>query len=130
MENNMRAFLIKPDTPENFIEEIDYDGDWQTIAPLISYEGHTVDLFELVRITPRHVMFVDESGLLNNPEHFIAVRGLHSPLAGRGLVLGDDDSGDCVAATLSIAELRANMLPCYIDPEDSEQIIPSKKYVA
>lgn len=28
----MRALLICPETPDNFIREVDYDDDWQTIV--------------------------------------------------------------------------------------------------
>ncbi len=41
------------------------------------------------------VIYVDEEGLLHDPNLFFQIAGNPQPLAGNGLILGTDRSGDC-----------------------------------
>jgi hypothetical protein len=107
-ERKMRAILVKPDQPETPIEVVDYDGDWKSIYALISYENHAVDTYDAVYIDSQHVMFVDDNGLITNPEHFVIWNGYPQPLAGRALILGYDDDGDNVACSLTEEWVREN----------------------
>lgn len=104
----MRAILVKPDQPETPIEVVDYDGDWKSIYALISYENHAVVTYDAVYIDSQHVMFVDDNGLITNPEHFVIWKDYPQPLAGRALILGCDDDGDSVACSLTEEWVREN----------------------
>lgn len=110
----MRAILVKPDQPENPVEVVEYDGDWRSIYALISYENHTVVTYDAVYIDDQNVMFVDDNGLLDNPEHFVIWRYYHQPLAGRALILGYDEEEN-VACSLTEEWVRENMRVATLD---------------
>ena len=91
----MKAYLINSETKT--ITPVDYNGDYKTIYMLIG-----CDLFDIVYAESgghRISVFVDDEGLLNNPQHFFMLDGWAQPLAGNGLVLGDaDEEGETLAA--------------------------------
>lgn len=107
----MRAILIKPDQrDQNPIEVIDYDGEFKSIYKLISTEDHEVSCFDCVTLDDKHTLFVDDEGLLRNPQHFMIWRDYPQPLAGRGLILGYDEEGESVACDLTEKWVRENMV--------------------
>ena len=91
----MKAYLINSETKT--ITPVDYNGDYKTI-----YTHIGCDLFDIVYAESgghRISVFVDDEGLLNNPQHFFMLDGWAQPLAGNGLVLGDaDEEGETLAA--------------------------------
>ena len=91
----MKAYLINSETKT--ITPVDYNGDYKTI-----YTHIGCDLFDIVYAESgghRISVFVDDEGLLNNPQHFFLLDGWADPLAGNGLVLGDaDEEGETLAA--------------------------------
>ena len=91
----MKAYLINSETKT--ITPVDYNGDYKTI-----YTHIGCDLFDIVYAESgghRISVFVDDEGLLNNPQHFFMLDGWAQPLAGNGLVLGDaDEDGETLAA--------------------------------
>jgi len=97
----MRALLIDP---KNYtITEVDYNGDYKTIYTHLNCELFDVVYFDFGDI------YVDDEGLLNNPEHFFVV-GKAQPLAGRGLVFGPvREDGETTPATISIDELKSQV---------------------
>ena len=96
----MKAFLISPE--EQAITEVDYDGDYHSINKLIA-----ADLFDVVRLNNSDVIFVDDEGLMKNPQHFFKLDGMTSPLAGNGLVLGTDREGESISPQhVSIEDLE------------------------
>src|SRR5262245_54398578 len=84
-----------------------YNGDWRTIAPAIRI-GQSP--FTLVEIGDGDVIYVDDEGLLKPLDWFFAVKGGHQPFAGCGLVLGSDDEGEAVAATIALQDLKRRIL--------------------
>lgn len=51
------------------------------------------------RFGNQDVLFVNEEGLLHNPQNFFTIPGAHQPFAGNGIIIGTDpmkpeDSGD------------------------------------
>lgn len=91
----MKAYLINSETKT--ITPVDYNGDYKTI-----YTHIGCDLFDVVYAESgghRISIFVDDEGLLTNPQHFFMLEGWADPLAGNGLVLGDvDEEGETLAA--------------------------------
>ena len=91
----MKAYLIDSETKT--ITPVDYNGDYKTI-----YTHIGCDLFDIVYAESgghRISVFVDDEGLLKNPQHFFLLDGWAQPLAGNGLVLGDaDEEGETLAA--------------------------------
>ena len=93
----MKAFLIDPE--KRTITEVDYDGHHKSIYKLIG-----ADLFDTVRLSGSDVIFVDDEGLMKNPQHFFKLDGLTSPLAGKGLVLGTNNRGESISPKLVLLE--------------------------
>lgn len=96
----VQAFLIDPFAKT--ITPVDYDGDWQTISPMID-----ADLFDVVRFSPTgDVVFVDENGLFVDGQQFFVIEGYPSILAGKGLVLGPEVNEVTTAATIALPTLE------------------------
>jgi hypothetical protein len=100
----MQLFLIDPE--EETIQPWDYNGDWRTLAPALGCQWF--DVVEFNQHT-KDAVYVDDEGLLNDPQHFFKIRGAHSPLAGKGLVAGCDEDGETVSPQCDLAWLRANV---------------------
>jgi len=100
----MRAYLIDPEA--RTITETEYNGDYHQI-----YEHIKADLFDVVYINEaQDCVFVDDEGLMKEPEYFFLVRGYDQPLAGRGLVLGTRISeGETIGAKCSLEWLKRNI---------------------
>jgi hypothetical protein len=84
-----------------------YNGDWRTIAPAIRI-GQSP--FTIVEIGAGDVIYVDDEGLLKPLDWFFAIKGGHQPFAGCGLVLGSNDEGESVSASIAFQELKRRIL--------------------
>lgn len=91
----MKAYLIN--SKLKTITPVDYNGDYESI-----YTHIGCDLFDVVyaEVGEHKIgVYVDDEGLLNNPQHFFMLEGWSQPLAGNGLVLGGlDEEGETLAA--------------------------------
>lgn len=87
----MQAILIDPYKEE--LRAVEYNGDYKQI-----YEHIKADCFTLVRLANDDDVFVDDEGLLKvTPEtKFFMLRDYPQPLAGYGLILGNDEEGESV----------------------------------
>lgn len=108
----MRAILIDPFAIT--ITEIDIpykdDGEgFKLFYPLLSHEIHPVDTFDVVRLQDGDAIFVDDNGLLNDPQRFFLLRGYDNPLAGKGLVMGSDDDGNTQPAKMALQWFTDNV---------------------
>lgn len=52
------------------------------------------------------VIFVDDEGLLTEPEHFFTYEGAHQPFAGNGLVIGCDYEGESKNPLVTLEEVK------------------------
>lgn len=98
----MKAYLI--DTPNREVREVEYDGNWRTIA---STHLHC-SLFTVVVINEAEdVVYVDDEGLINgNPHGWFELVTYGQPLRGYGLVLGTDPEGESIAPAISLEDLK------------------------
>lgn len=89
----MHAVLIDPYKEE--ITDVDYNGDYKQI-----YEHIKADCFTLVRLLDNDDVFVDDEGLLKvtKDTKFFMLKDYPQPLAGYGLILGNDKEGESIAA--------------------------------
>lgn len=116
----MKAYWIN--TPAQRIEEVEYAGDWRTIAP----NWLACDLFTAVQINSQgDVVFVDDEGLINgNPHGWFTLRTYHQPLRGYGLVLGTDSRGESTAPSCSLRYLQEIVgFPLTVREEDVDRTI-------
>lgn len=114
----MKAYLIDP--TKKAVEEVDYDGDSSKIAPLI---GATSGVFAAVRLPDDHVAYVDDEGLLTNPNPngYFGLLGYEQTFAGKALVVKTDEEGADIEPTLPLVVLQ--IVTRFIDnpaPEDIE----------
>lgn len=98
----MKAILINPF--DQTITEVDYSGDYKQINQLIGAE-----YFDVASIGGRDGIFVDDEGLLNAPTHFFEHADYHSPLAGKGLILGCNSEGNSVDCNTTVEEVKAKV---------------------
>ncbi len=87
----MQAVLIDPYKEE--VTTVEYNGDYKQI-----YEHIKADCFTLVRLRDNDDVFVDDEGLLKvtKDTKFFMLKDYPQPLAGYGLILGNDDEGESV----------------------------------
>ena len=52
--------------------------------------------------TNNHHCYVNEEGLLDDPQHFFMLKDGHQPLAGNGIILSSTDNGDEAPCTLPL----------------------------
>jgi hypothetical protein len=96
----MRAILINPFAKT--VSEVEYNGHYKHIYELIDCETFTV-----VRLSRTEVLFIDDEGLIvDKPQRFFSYAGYPQPLAGIGLILGEDEEGETVATKLTVDQVR------------------------
>lgn len=103
----MKLILIDPSTKS--VSEVEYDGAYKTLAALLG-----CSLLDSVRLNgvDGDRLFVDDEGLLTNPNPFgyFRIAGYPGMLAGKALAVGIDDEGDTVPPRmLTVENLRENV---------------------
>jgi aspartyl aminopeptidase len=102
----MRAILIDPIL--HTFTLVQHDGNYRQIYKWLSDSQHglKVSTFDAVRIDARNSVFVDDEGLTKNPRYFFKLKDYAQPLAGRGLVLGVNHSGESCSTSLTLTRIR------------------------
>jgi hypothetical protein len=92
----MRAIIIN--AQDRTIIEAEVDGGLNSLQQIVG------GLIEAVYsgLDDNHHCYVNEEGLLDQPQHFFMFTGGHQPLAGNGVILSSTDDGDEAACTLSL----------------------------
>jgi len=94
----MRSIIIN--SKAQSVTEVDIDGKLETLQEKV---GGLIDPVYLgFEGTDRHCCYVNDEGLLNNPQHFFMFKDGHQPLAGNGVILSDDGEGGDAPATLPL----------------------------
>lgn len=98
-----KAFLIDPSVTA--VIEIEWNGDYKSIAPLV---GAASTFNTVVFDDAQNTVFVDDEGKLTypNPYGYFKIEGYHDILAGKGLVLGQNEVGVTTAPSLTVDEVR------------------------
>ena len=97
----MHAILIDP--VDKSIRAVETDGTLDDIYRLTGCAN-----IEGVVLSDRELVYVDEEGLLvDRPGPFFVLAGHPHPIAGRGLILGYDASGESQPTELSVPEVFA-----------------------
>jgi hypothetical protein len=119
----MRAILIDPTailtsvkgqsvlSPRTPVSEVEYDGQLRSIYSVLSYQDVKVDMFEVVSHPsfPDN-LYVDEEGLMKDPQFWFGFYRYPQPLAGRGLYVGCDGAGEDCAPRLPLAEVEQHVI--------------------
>ena len=90
----MRTIIIN--AKDRTITETEIDGSLQSLQRIVG------GLIETVYdgLDDYHHCYVNEEGLLNNPQHFFMFRDGHQPLAGNGVILSSTGDGNEAPCTL------------------------------
>lgn len=102
----MRGILIDPFTQT--ISQVDYNGDYHEIYRLLS-DPVSVDTFTAINIGERNTIWLDDNGLYQKDQQYFKYFGIDQPLAGKGLILATNNSGNSVETKLPIAEVQRNV---------------------
>jgi hypothetical protein len=95
----VNAYLIDPQA--RTVTKVEYTGVYTNI-----YDHIGADCFDVARVYQNgDGIFVDDEGLLKQPEFFFFHRNYPSPLCGKGLMLGCDEEGESIAPKTSFEQL-------------------------
>lgn len=93
----MRAIIINAE--ERIVSETEIEGSLGSLQEIV---GGLIDpVYPGLEGTGHHC-YVNDEGLLNNPQHFFMLRDGHQPLAGNGVILSTTGDGDEAPATLPL----------------------------
>jgi Domain of unknown function (DUF3846) len=92
----MRAIIINPE--DRTITETEIDGSLKTLQQIVG------GLIEPVcqGLDEHHHCYVNEEGLLDDPQYFFMFKNGHQPLAGNGVIPSSTDDGGEAPCTLSL----------------------------
>ena len=93
----MRAIIINAE--ERNVFEAEIDGSLKSLQSIV---GGLIDPVYPGLEDTEHHCYVNDEGLLNNPQHFFMLKDGHQPLAGNGVILGTTDDGHEAPATLPL----------------------------
>lgn len=116
----MKGVLINPENQS--VREVEWDGDYTSIAPLLGCAIYTV-----VQLQDGVDLFIDDEGLLTNPNphgyfRFDNGRVRTQVYAGRGLLLGNNGRGDNISLPLGVPLVKANTV--FVESPSPEEIEP------
>ncbi len=103
--NTMKA--IKIDSKNRTVSLVDYK-EYNDIYRHVECDTFTVatDLGNGNETQESDVIYVDDNGLLTQPENFFTYEGAHQPFAGNGLVLGTDFEGESCEPMVTLEEVK------------------------
>ena len=93
----MRAIIIT--AKDRTVSEAEIDGSLKSLQQVVG--GLIVPVYPGLEGTDHHC-YVNDEGLLNNPQHFFMLRDGHQPLAGNGVILSTTGDGNEAPSTLSV----------------------------
>jgi hypothetical protein len=99
----MKAYLIDP--AERSVREVETTGELDSLYELLG-----CDLVDAVRLDDCDVWIDDEGLFKPEPRFFSFTDPNVPPLAGRGLVLGVDDEGNCTEPKPSLDEIAKRVM--------------------
>jgi hypothetical protein len=109
----MRAIIVN--SKDRTITETDIDGSLKTLQQIVG------GLIEPVSqgLDGNHHCYVNEEGLLDNPQSFFMFKDGHQPLAGDGVILSLTDAGDEAPCTLPLNWVKERVT--FMDREAARQ---------
>lgn len=107
----MKAFLI--DSKNKEVKEIEMTDNWEEIPQTLGCE-----VFSCPHVTTENdVMYCDDEGLLKPLESFFLLESYPQPIAGNGLILGDDGEGGSESAHVDLETLKKRVT--FMSPNDA-----------
>ena len=92
----MRAIVIN--AKDRTVTETEIDGKLNSLQQIVG--GLITPVYD--GLDDSHHCYVNDEGLLHNPQHFFMFDDGHQPLAGNGVILSSTNDGDEAPCTLSL----------------------------
>jgi hypothetical protein len=96
----MRAIIII--AQDRTVTETEIDGKLKSLQQIVG--GLITPVYD--GLDDSHHCYVNDEGLLHNPQHFFMFRDGHQPLAGNGVILSTTNDGDEAPCALSVDSVR------------------------
>lgn len=93
----MRAIIVN--AQERTVSEAEIEGSLKNLQSIVG--GLIAPVYEGLD-SKQHHAYVNDEGLLNDPQHFFMLNDGYQPLAGNGVILGTTDDGDEAPCTLPL----------------------------
>lgn len=100
----MRSIIINPE--DRTITETEIDGSLKSLQQIV---GGLIDAV-YDGLDDNHHCYVNDEGLLGNPQHFFLFRDGHQPLAGNGVILSSTADGGSAPCTLSLDWVKGRVI--------------------
>lgn len=98
---------LKINVEDQTITEIEHNGDWKEIAPLI---GNGCRIFTCPIIDDNgDTLYCDDEGLLKPVKGGFVMPNWHYPIVGNALFLGSDEEGNTCDVKMTLDELKENV---------------------
>lgn len=81
------------DSEKRTVTNVEFEHSISEIHKLIKCDTFDVPFY----FENKYALFVDDEGLLKDPQHFFLIPELGRPIAGNGLILGTDEDGESVS---------------------------------
>jgi len=112
-----KAILIDPIAREVSEVLIPSTGTLEAIYKFLDCRCFTI----AAHLENQDAIFVDDEGLLKDPEHFFVTTHYPQPLAGKALIMGTDDEGETkdvgTAPTFDVLWLNRNEIRLFMESE-------------
>lgn len=105
----MKAILIDPTARTVTEIELDFGNGGSTRELDVVYKAMGCDLVDIVRLPHGNMLIVDDEGLLK-PNHVYRIQGYHEMLAGKTLLIGDNNNNFQQPPTVTLAEANEMVL--------------------
>jgi len=92
----MRAIIINAE--QRTVSETEIDGKLHGLQEIVG--GLITPVYD--GLDSKHHAYVNDEGLLNNPQHFFMLKDGHQPLAGNGVILSTTRDSDEAPCTLPL----------------------------
>jgi hypothetical protein len=99
----MISYLIDPHKKK--IKQVNYNGDFQSI-----YMHINSGMFDVISLYQGESLFIDDMGLERQDQSFFIHKNYPTPIAGIGLLLGTDETGESIESKKSIEELQSDIV--------------------
>lgn len=101
--------ILRIDPRRKIVEEVEHDNSLESMYKLL---GHDCDEFQAIVLNhKRDMLYIDANArTTNNCSYSIALdfwrhKRYHSPLLGRGLVIGCDDDGESIKPSVTAEQV-------------------------
>lgn len=99
----MKAIFIN--AKARTVTQVNLGQDYKEIQQLLGCR-----CFTIVELENNNTLYVDDEGLLGNPRDFFTIDDYPQPIAGNGVILGDDGFGDSCDVNGTVEDIDRSVI--------------------